>query len=205
MMTIKHVLAQKGVRRWRPHVAAGTPEEVGGEGELPAGAAGPSCRKRASREGKPPGGVTSACDHPKQTWRGCRGGPHRVCVSHYVFAFKSKRRRRDTPASEAHGAHPNSCDCRHVLRVTCEGSSTYSLRSVQRTHSPVVSARGPSKGMQGSGQRRVMVGAGRFELPTPCSRSKCATRLRYAPPDRQSFEGQRRSIRSRLAAARAAL
>ena len=25
--------------------------------------------------------------------------------------------------------------------------------------------------------------AGRFELPTPCSRSKCATRLRYAPPD----------------------
>ena len=32
---------------------------------------------------------------------------------------------------------------------------------------------------------RELVGAGRFELPTPCSRSKCATRLRYAPPDRQ--------------------
>ena len=32
----------------------------------------------------------------------------------------------------------------------------------------------------------MLVGAGRFELPTPCSRSKCATRLRYAPPDRQS-------------------
>ena len=31
----------------------------------------------------------------------------------------------------------------------------------------------------------VLVGAGRFELPTPCSRSKCATRLRYAPPDRK--------------------
>ena len=30
----------------------------------------------------------------------------------------------------------------------------------------------------------MLVGAGRFELPTPCSRSKCATRLRYAPPDR---------------------
>jgi hypothetical protein len=30
----------------------------------------------------------------------------------------------------------------------------------------------------------LLVGAGRFELPTPCSRSKCATRLRYAPPDR---------------------
>ena len=31
---------------------------------------------------------------------------------------------------------------------------------------------------------KILVGAGRFELPTPCSRSKCATRLRYAPPDR---------------------
>jgi hypothetical protein len=29
-----------------------------------------------------------------------------------------------------------------------------------------------------------LVGAARFELATPCSRSKCATRLRYAPPDR---------------------
>jgi hypothetical protein len=29
----------------------------------------------------------------------------------------------------------------------------------------------------------VMVGAARFELATPCSRSRCATRLRYAPPD----------------------
>jgi hypothetical protein len=28
-----------------------------------------------------------------------------------------------------------------------------------------------------------LVGAARFELATPCSRSKCATRLRYAPPD----------------------
>src|SRR5262245_1657669 len=29
-----------------------------------------------------------------------------------------------------------------------------------------------------------MVGAARFELATPCSRSRCATRLRYAPPVR---------------------
>ena len=41
---------------------------------------------------------------------------------------------------------------------------------------------------------KVMVGAGRFELPTPCSRSKCATALRNAPTDRQSF-GQRRGLR----------
>ena len=26
-----------------------------------------------------------------------------------------------------------------------------------------------------------LVGVGRFELPTPCSRSRCATRLRYTP------------------------
>ena len=27
----------------------------------------------------------------------------------------------------------------------------------------------------------MLVGVGRFELPTPCSRSRCATRLRYTP------------------------
>ena len=26
-----------------------------------------------------------------------------------------------------------------------------------------------------------MVGAGRFERPTPCAQGRCATRLRYAP------------------------
>ena len=42
---------------------------------------------------------------------------------------------------------------------------------------------------------KTLVGAGRFELPTPCSRSKCATRLRYAPPDPlpgSSSQGRRR-------------
>src|SRR5438132_8622329 len=27
----------------------------------------------------------------------------------------------------------------------------------------------------------LMVGAGRFERPTPCAQGRCATRLRYAP------------------------
>ena len=27
----------------------------------------------------------------------------------------------------------------------------------------------------------LLVGAGRFELPTPCAQGRCATRLRYAP------------------------
>ena len=31
-----------------------------------------------------------------------------------------------------------------------------------------------------------LVGVGRFELPTPCSRSRCATRLRYTPSAQSS-------------------
>ena len=30
-----------------------------------------------------------------------------------------------------------------------------------------------------------MVGAGRFERPTPCAQGRCATRLRYAPTNQQ--------------------
>jgi hypothetical protein len=29
--------------------------------------------------------------------------------------------------------------------------------------------------------RKDLVGAGRFERPTPCAQGRCATRLRYAP------------------------
>ena len=28
---------------------------------------------------------------------------------------------------------------------------------------------------------KTLVGAGRFERPTPCAQGRCATRLRYAP------------------------
>ena len=31
--------------------------------------------------------------------------------------------------------------------------------------------------------RKILVGVERFELPTHCSQSSCATRLRYTPPD----------------------
>ena len=31
-----------------------------------------------------------------------------------------------------------------------------------------------------------MVGARRFELPTPCAQGRCATRLRYAPSKKQN-------------------
>jgi hypothetical protein len=30
-------------------------------------------------------------------------------------------------------------------------------------------------------QQEELVGAGRFERPTPCAQGRCATRLRYAP------------------------
>jgi hypothetical protein len=32
----------------------------------------------------------------------------------------------------------------------------------------------------------LMVGARRFELPTPCAQGRCATRLRYAPSNEQN-------------------
>ena len=38
-----------------------------------------------------------------------------------------------------------------------------------------------------------LVGAGRFERPTPCAQGRCATRLRYAPtlylPDSKTLPG----------------
>ena len=48
----------------------------------------------------------------------------------------------------------------------------------------VASSDAKSRVVEPSPRWNEVVGAGRFELLTPCSRSKCATRLRYAPPDR---------------------
>ena len=53
---------------------------------------------------------------------------------------------------------------------------------------PGLSLERPEAACRPSGLRR-MVGAARFELATPCSRSKCATRLRYAPPDQDATPG----------------
>ena len=38
-------------------------------------------------------------------------------------------------------------------------------------------------GVDGTGNRGIDIGAPRFELGTPCSQSRCATRLRHAPPN----------------------
>ena len=37
----------------------------------------------------------------------------------------------------------------------------------------------------------LLVGAGRFELPTPCAQGRCATRLRYAPTSRSFLDFRR--------------
>src|SRR5580704_1959821 len=37
------------------------------------------------------------------------------------------------------------------------------------------------RSMDSFGISRRLVGAGRFERPTPCAQGRCATRLRYAP------------------------
>jgi hypothetical protein len=48
-----------------------------------------------------------------------------------------------------------------------------------------------------------MVGAGRFERPTPCAQGRCATRLRYAPtfycsPDSKTLSNRPSNFSSRL-------
>ena len=43
----------------------------------------------------------------------------------------------------------------------------------------------------------LLVGATRFELVTPCSQSRCATRLRYAPPQRSIARRHGRGTTSR--------
>ena len=72
-------------------------------------------------------------------------------------------------------------------------------RSRRGTHSGMNGPCGPTAcnsaggSARKNGRQRGMVGARGFEPPTPCSRSKCATRLRYAPTGAASIE--RRSQR----------
>jgi hypothetical protein len=52
-------------------------------------------------------------------------------------------------------------------------------------------------------QKKLLVGAARFELATPCAQGRCATRLRYAPTiliinePTQGFGGCFRLLRAR--------
>ena len=62
-------------------------------------------------------------------------------------------------------------------------------RLEQRTHNPLVvgsNPTGPTSSDDWKAALRMeissfLVGAGRFERPTPCAQGRCATRLRYAP------------------------
>src|SRR5690606_26081633 len=47
--------------------------------------------------------------------------------------------------------------------------------------------------------KEKLVGARGFEPPTPCSRSRCATRLRYAPTVRGRYPLKQRNARGNLA------
>ena len=47
------------------------------------------------------------------------------------------------------------------------------------------------------GRMRDMVGATGFEPATPCSQSRCATKLRYAPTAKRRIENARHSKMSR--------
>ena len=50
---------------------------------------------------------------------------------------------------------------------------------------------------QDIGRTRDMVGATGFEPATPCSQSRCATKLRYAPTAKRRIENARHSKMSR--------
>ena len=44
----------------------------------------------------------------------------------------------------------------------------------------------------------LLVGAGRFERPTPCAQGRCATRLRYAPTISLFYRSRRTAMRSTI-------
>ena len=70
-------------------------------------------------------------------------------------------------------------------RVRDEGESA--LESKQGILAPSEVWQFPSQTMEGLAApkwrdaQKLMVGAARFELTTPCAQGRCATRLRYAP------------------------
>jgi hypothetical protein len=63
-----------------------------------------------------------------------------------------------------------------VLRVLLTNGN-----SIRRVRAGLAGAPQFQAGLLGSKFLKGMVGAGRFERPTPCAQGRCATRLRYAP------------------------
>ena len=56
------------------------------------------------------------------------------------------------------------------------------LLNLEESHSYKIIYSGILKGaVNGCKLLILLVGAGRFERPTPCAQGRCATRLRYAP------------------------
>jgi hypothetical protein len=85
-----------------------------------------------------------------------------------VIAKGSRGLRRNLRTGGRRPIAPSDCplDMRRILEIAnkCDAHSKNSVRSHLQ-----------------KGQNRRMVGAIGFEPTTPCSRSRCATRLRYAP------------------------
>ncbi len=66
-----------------------------------------------------------------------------------------------------------------IKRQANEGGPGFGTVLAQQRH-----RMGESDGAQDHNSSRFsedLVGAGRFERPTPCAQGRCATRLRYAP------------------------
>src|ERR1019366_7534569 len=65
---------------------------------------------------------------------------------------------------------------------SCPTRQTFTLLNLEDRHSYRIDYSGiPRSQESGCKLLKTLVGAGRFERPTPCAQGRCATRLRYAP------------------------
>ena len=112
--------------------------------------------------------------------------PARSChVLHMNCTRRLDSRRPDR--AQNRGSPTSSRSPRRVFHSATKKHESFwwSVRTSRRT-SPSPTGRGETWDVAEKAvtRRFNVVGAGRFERPTPCSQSRCATRLRYAPTER---------------------
>jgi len=139
---------------------------------------------------------------------GAPNGPHDICErsagdgrshgcdrnGHIDPQPLQHRRRREATQVQCQRGVPFSSVRFLSSRETARSCRAFDMNAAGLTRSPCLHLKGVARPQCKSMSRKrtgthvsgvdhdEMVGAEGFEPPTPCSRSKCATRLRYAPP-----------------------